>query len=147
MREQRRSLLQALLFSALVLAVAGYLPADIAPENYAKMQDSAPEYLTIEPATVRKGFALFGRTRPVTVTARVVTVFRSATGIADGDTITIRYTHHRSRRGWAGPRLIPILQRGIRYPAYLEWDAADATFRPAALDNRFRNCSGSAGTP
>ncbi|MFW6227896.1 MAG: hypothetical protein ACOC2V_00435 [Alkalispirochaeta sp.] len=66
------------------------------------------------------------------MTARVVAVSRSATGITAGETITIEYDHLTPRRGWVGPRPIPILQTGTRYPAFLAWDATEGTFRPAA---------------
>jgi hypothetical protein len=131
--------LPALLLGAFALAVTTHLPAEIAPENYAGMQNDAPEYVTIEPTAVRTGFALFSRTRPVAVTARVVTVLRSASGINVGDTITIRYEHFNPRRGWAGPRPIPILEVGTRYPAYLAWDAAENSFRPAAMGASFQS--------
>lgn len=133
----RRLRLRALLLGALALAATTYLPAEIAPEHYAGMQNDALEYVTIETTAVRKGFALFSRTRTVTVTARVVTVSRSTSGINVGDTITIRYEHFNPGRGWAGPRPIPILEVGARYPAYLAWDATDSTFRPAAMGASF----------
>jgi len=136
-RRFRGGLLRALVFGVFVLAGSTDLPAEIAPEHYARMQDAAPEYVTIEPAAVRKGVALFSRTRPVRVTAVVVAVSRSATGIAVGDSITIRYEHFTPPRGWVGPRPIPILQTGARYPAYLAWDATESAFRPAARGASF----------
>lgn len=113
------------------------LSAEIAPEYYAEMQEDAPEYVVIEPTDVRTGIALFGRSKPVTVTARVVAVYRTVTGITVGDTITIRYEHFNPRRGWVGPRPIPILRTETRYPAFLSWDGTDATFRPAAMGASF----------
>jgi hypothetical protein len=129
--------LRAFLAGALVLAGATNLPGEIAPEHYARMQDDAPEYVTIEPVSVQTGFAPFRRTRMITVTARVIAVSRSVSGIAVGDTITIRYQHFNPPRGWVGPRPIPILRRGARYPAYLSWDATEGTFRPAARGASF----------
>jgi len=132
-----RSRLRVLLVGALVLAGATHLPAEIAPEHYARMQDDAAEQVTIEAVTVRKGFAPFRRTRAITVSARVVAVSRSATGITVGDTITIRYEHFNPPRGWVGPRPIPILRTGTRYPAFLSWDATEETYRPAARGASF----------
>jgi hypothetical protein len=138
-RRFRGGPLWALVLGMFLLAGTTDLSAEIAPEHYARMQDTAPEYVTIEPAAVRKGVALFSRTRPVRVTALVVAVSRSATGIAVGDSITIRYEQFTPPRGWVGPRPIPILQTGTRYPAYLAWDAKESTFRPAAQGASFES--------
>jgi hypothetical protein len=131
------SVMRGVFFCILILAGTIGVRAEIAPEHYARMQDDAPEYITIEAVAVRRGLALFDRTRPVTVTARVTSVSRSASGLTAGETITISYEHFNPRRGWVGPRPIPILQPGSRYPAYLAWDDEDVAYRPAAMGASF----------
>lgn len=111
--------------------------AEIAPEQYAALQQNSPERLEIEVLRVDRPLFSFGTEIEVTANARVVTVHSSLTRLQPGDSITVRYTHNRPRRGWVGPRPIPIIERGRRYPAYLEWSSELNCYTPAARGASF----------
>jgi len=99
----------------LILLAAGPLhplPAELPPQEYTRMRGEAPVLAVITVDRVRRGLGLLRETIPVTVHAAVHDVRRDEGLIAEGDSILIVYVHRRPRRGWAGPRPIPLLRRG-----------------------------------
>ena len=131
--------LRVFLVVILLSVPALYGLGEIAPEYYAEMQRNAPEYLGIRVAKIRRGVGLriIGAAVPVTVVAEVVDVARTGTDVQAGQTIRIRYEHFRPRRGWAGPRPIPLLEKGRRYPAFLTWSEDESAYVPAARGASF----------
>lgn len=114
------------------------LSAEIAPKEYRSMQMSAPEHLEI---TILKSVTrrpLFSRNIQVTLKAEVVSVNESASRLSVGDRITITYAHTRvPKRGWVGPRPIPIQKRGTVTYAFLEFAPESNTYVPAARGTSF----------
>lgn len=106
--------------------------AEIHPKYYAEMQRNASEYIEISVERLQRGLVLFGRSTPVTIKATVMSVFHSKKGLQNGDVITIKYSHFKPGRGWAGPRPIPLLREKDRYPAFLTWSDDEQAFVPAA---------------
>lgn len=127
-------------FIVLVLAMAALLPvhAEIAPEEYRNMQLSADDAITITVTRVKRSGSLFGRTVYVTAQAEVTGVERSASRLSVGDKISIVYEHYKNpKRGWAGPRSIPILKRGEETYAFLRFDHEVGAYVPAARGASF----------
>ncbi len=118
----------------LVAALTTAIPparADLPPWAYARMQEAAPEVLTIEVKSVRTGICFLWCDGPkVILTARVLEVTRSASGLTPGDDIAIRYRRVELPNGWSGPRPIPVPSAGDRLPAWLVAEAGHYT--PAA---------------
>jgi hypothetical protein len=114
------------------------LPAELSPQEYTRMRAEAPVLAAITVDRVRRGLGLFRETIPVTVHATVHDVRRGEGLITEGGSILIVYEHRRPRRGWVGPRPIPLLRRGTRYTAYLlPSDDGHDTFYPAARGASF----------
>lgn len=115
------------------------LAAEIAPEEYRKMQLSSDEHLEILVRSVSKRSGLFSRDTNVTVKAEVLVVHRSRSGLSEGDQITIAYTSTKLAKGWAGPRPIPILKRKNETSAFLAFDAEKNVYVPAARGYSFES--------
>jgi hypothetical protein len=125
------------LMSAVSLLISSrVVQAEIEPSAYAKMQDTAGEALQIEVLKVH-GLARRGPDEEshFTVTAKVVCVARSASGLRPGAPITIGYSTVLKRPwGWVGAAPIDMLKPGV-YVAYL--DKSDAIYTPAARSRSF----------
>lgn len=120
--------------------------AELPPSVYMQQQKSAPEAVRIEVLRV-EGMIDEGEEQrsDLVVTARVLCVGRSAAGLKPGEEIAIAYaTVVKHRRGWAGPRPLPILTAGP-YPAYLA--KAGDRFAPAASGWSFAAFPAAPGTP
>ena len=128
-------------WSLLVLAIGLLMACRVAlaefpPAAYARMQDAASEVLQIEvlkvDGRIKRGA---DKESHLTVTAKVVCMVRSASGLRPGANITIRYSTVLKRSwGWAGPAPIGILEPGV-YTAYL--DKSEAVYTPAASGRSF----------
>lgn len=122
----------------LVCMTAAWAYAEIAPEEYRNMQLRAPESLTVMVLRVRQSGSLFGRTVSVNAQVEVTGIEHSASRLSVGDTITIVYEHYKNpKRGWAGPRAIPILKRGEETFAFLAFDTELNAYVPAARGASF----------
>lgn len=97
--------------------------AELPPDVYADLQARASEALTIEVIDVDTSICWLWLCsgRDVDVRARVVTVQRTATGLAPGDPIRIRY-RHVPLGDRSGPSAIRILREGTTTPAWLDKD-------------------------
>jgi hypothetical protein len=124
---------------ALALLGAVMLFAEIAPEEYEKMKGGAPEHLELSIDSVRHTWGLFSRTTYVTAKAKVTEVHRSLTRLSVGDSITITYEIYKPRKGWVGPRAIPLLKKGEETPAFLEFDLESKTYIPSARGASFES--------
>ncbi|MFD2255320.1 hypothetical protein ACFSSA_01410 [Luteolibacter algae] len=109
--------------------------AELAPEAYRKMQLSSPEALTIQVVDItstRTGLFDFSGDRAQEVTAKIIKVERTITGLKIGDHIVIRYISENPGRKIAGPGPIAKLEKGRIYPAWLEISAGKTSYSPAA---------------
>lgn len=111
--------------------------AELSPLVYQELQQDAQEYYMIQTRNVKTPLRLFSRERPVTVTALIQEVFRSARGVKQGETIEIHYTHYRPPRNWVGPRPIPVLSKHRSYHAFLTWSEPQGHYIPAARGASF----------
>lgn len=130
---------KTVLILILLLGSLTGLSAEIAPEEYQKMQLGSEEHLEILVRSVSKKSWLFSRETNVTVNAEVLVVHRSRTGLSEGDRITITYTHSKLRKGWAGPRPIPILKRKSETSAFLAFDEHKKVYVPSARGYSFES--------
>lgn len=126
----------------IVTAPAG---AEIAPEYYRQSQDRAPEALLVEVLDVDRSICWFWMCdgRDITATLKVKSVERSATGLAAGDTVVVKYWHDE-RDGISGPRPIRILGVGEQTPAYLSKEEG-GHYGPAARGASFQPLIGLGG--
>lgn len=125
-----------LIISIFIIGTATLL-AEIAPEEYLRMQQQAPEHIIINVLKVSTRRFLFSRTINLTVQAEVESVVTSATNLSPGDCITITYTHYNPKKGVAGPRPIPILKKGTTTDAFLAFDQQETSYLPAARGASF----------
>jgi hypothetical protein len=127
----------AMLIAAIGLLISSRAAwAELPPSAYANMKDNAGEALRIEVLKV-DGLARRGPNEEsyFTVTAKVVCMARSASGLTPGATITIGYATVLQRpRGWAGPGRVGILEPRV-YAAYL--NKSGAIYAPAAGGQSF----------
>jgi hypothetical protein len=117
---------------AFILVALGNLDAELPPSVYKERQEKAPEALVIKVGSVTKRESAESKWRQTdfTVTAEVQKVERSATGLAPGRTITIRYSRRDYSPPIAGPSEVPSLTEGQISPAYLSKDGT--AYVPAA---------------
>jgi hypothetical protein len=106
--------------------------AELPPWVYKERQEKAPEALLIKVQSVSKREMIEGHWTEIefTVTAEVQKVERSASKLAPGATIEIRYSQRHYSQPIAGPSEVPALKEGQICPAYLSGDGK--TYSPAA---------------
>jgi hypothetical protein len=121
----------------ILLLCTGTLVAEIAPHEYRLMQQGSPEQIQIKVLSVSKAYKLFSGNTHVTVQAEVQQIARSQSKLSVGDRITIKYTHTKLRKHWAGPRPIPILRRKAETDAFLAFDAEQNCYVPSARGASF----------
>ena len=106
--------------------------AELPPWVYKERQAKAPEALLIKVQSVIQRETTEEKWKQIefTVTAEVRKVERSATMLALGATIEIRYSQRHYSQPIAGPSEVPALKEGQVCPAYLSGDGK--TYSPAA---------------
>jgi hypothetical protein len=106
--------------------------AELPPWVYKERQEKAPEALVIKVQSVIQRETTEEKWKQIefTVTAEVRKVERSATMLAPGATIEIRYSQRHYSQPIAGPSEVPALKEGQVCPAYLSGDGK--TYSPAA---------------
>jgi hypothetical protein len=106
--------------------------AELPPWVYKERQEKAPEALLIKVQSVIQRETTEEKWKQIefTVTAEVRKVERSATMLATGATIEIRYSQRHYSQPIAGPSEVPALKEGQVCPAYLSGDGK--TYSPAA---------------
>lgn len=123
--------------------------AELPPQVYAEMQAKAEELLKIEVLTsVKEPGSVENATPPqhgfetfrVHLTARVLKVERSKSGLKADDEISIDYTRTERPKdvGWVGPAEIPLLKKGDVAEAYLDLNPKARAYSPAARGRSFR---------
>ena len=121
----------------ILLLCTSTLVAEIAPHEYRNMQLGSPEHLQLKVLSVSKSYNLFSGNTKVKANAEVLLVTRSNSNLAVGDRITIKYTHNKTRKHWAGPRPIPILKKKAETDAFLAFDAEQNCYVPSARGASF----------
>jgi hypothetical protein len=106
--------------------------AELPPWVYKERQQKAPEALVIKVKSVSKRETIEGHWTQIefTVKAEVRNVERSASTLAPGATIEIRYSQRHYLQPITGPSEVPTLTEGQVYSAYLSGDGK--TYSPAA---------------
>lgn len=107
--------------------------AELPPTAYRAMQRKAPEVVTIRVLAVHQNTTKesWGDRIHVTLTARVLKVTRTKSGLKPRQTITIRYTNDHYTLPMAGPSQTPILKARQTCPAYLS-QIKRTTYAPVA---------------
>jgi hypothetical protein len=106
--------------------------AELPPSAYKERQEKAPEALVINVQSVSKRETTAEKWKEIefTVKAEVQKVERSATKLAPGASIEIRYSQRHYSQPIVGPSEVPALKEGQVCPAYLSGDGK--TYSPAA---------------
>jgi hypothetical protein len=114
------------------LALIGDASAELPPSAYKEWQEKAREALVIKVQSVSTRETIGEKWKEIefTVKAEVQKVERSATKLAPGATIEIRYSQRHYSQPIVGPSEVPALKEGQVCPAYLSGDGK--TYSPAA---------------
>jgi hypothetical protein len=106
--------------------------AELPPWVYKERQEKAPEALVIKVQSVIQRETTEEKWKQIefTVTAEVQKVERSASKLAPGATIEIRYSQRHYSQPVVGPSEVPALKEGQVCPAYLSGDGK--VYSPAA---------------
>jgi len=106
--------------------------AELPPSAYKEWQEKAPEALVIKVQSVSKGETTEEKWKQIefAVKAEVQKVERSATKLAPGATIEIRYSQRHYSQPIVGPSEVPALKEGQVCSAYLSGDGK--TYSPVA---------------
>ena len=89
--------------------------AEISPKYYREWQQQAPERLRIKIEKVESDPCNDCDRFKTRVNAEVVRVIRSKAGLRTGNKIFMEYEVFVPRRGWVGPRPMPVLNVGTEY--------------------------------
>lgn len=118
----RHSALRQLAGAALlILTFVVPVMAELPPQYYREMQEKAAERLKIRVTGVSRDWYFWRNERKVSVSAEVVNVVRSASGIGKGDIVSFEYTiFSPPSHGWVGPRPMPLLAAGAEYDFFGE---------------------------
>ncbi len=108
------------------------LPAVLPPSVYESMQKDAPESLEIEVLRIQRTPSSEEGKEDITLTAAVVKVLRSASGLTPGDSIQIRYRHILPAAMMPGAPQIPVPDDGAKTIAFLKKKDASPFYEPAA---------------
>lgn len=124
--------------TASFLGATGISKAELPPQVYAEQQRKAGEVLMIRADEVNsKAKGLFDRSSYTeTVTATVLGVTRSQSGVKKGDVIKIQYQRLVPKAGWVGPGPVPQLRKSGEYTAFLA-KGEDGIFSLAAQGKSF----------
>lgn len=114
--------------------------AELPPFAYKDMQAKAPEAIQIEVQSVTAKSSKQQRFELIsyTVTAKVLAVDRTATGLVPGKVIEIRYEQRNYVEPLAGPSEVPTLKEHEKVPAFLTRAEGQSYYTPAAGGYTFR---------
>jgi hypothetical protein len=111
--------------------------AELPPGSYDKLRAEAEDAIIIEVSSVTAKAINAGWTE-VVVTAKVLSIERSARALKKGATVTIRYeSRDPAKVKIPGPRPIPVLKPGEICPAFLNRNVGRGDFEPAAYGLSF----------
>jgi hypothetical protein len=132
MRTTNMLLRRALILLLVFALIASISQAELPPSAYKERQQNAPEALVIKVRSVSKREMKLesGKQTDFTVEAEVHKVSRSASKLAPGAVIEIRYAQRHYAQPIAGPSEVPALKEGQVCPAYLSGDGK--VYSPAA---------------
>ena len=144
----RRLFVNAITFGFCCLGAMGYLRAEVPISVLRDMQDKASEALWINVLSVDQqlkrreleegsGEKVIEETALVTVSARVQTILRSASGLVPHTFITIRYEVTRRTPPVPGASPPATPKSGETLRAYLNKVNGSETYSPAALSQSF----------
>jgi hypothetical protein len=119
-------------FLAAILATSNSTQAELPPSAYKERQEKAPEALVIKVQSVSQRETTGDKWKQIefTVKAEVQKVECSATNLAPGATIEIRYSQRHYPQPIVGPSEVPALKEGQVCPAYLS--GTGKMYSPAA---------------
>lgn len=115
-------------FFGLVLSAKGVLP----PSEYVKLQEAAPEVVQIEVMSAISEPGQELNEEIIRLTAVVLKVERSKSGMQKGDFLQIVYTVRSKPDGLLGREEIPVLSEGAKTIAFLRSEEGTPFFIPAA---------------
>lgn len=121
-------LLSALFFGGFLAHTFAVLP----PSAYESLQKEAPEILEIEILRIKREPSASQGKEEITLTAAVVSVKHSSTGLTPGDSIQIRYLFLLPEAIMPGAPLIPIPPEGKKTIAFLKKKDGKPYYEPAA---------------
>jgi hypothetical protein len=104
----------------------------LAPSAYEELQKNATEVVQIEVLKVEVEPGEELREEVLRITAAVLDVERSASGVRTGDFIQISYSVQSGDNGQPLPAEVPILKEGQRTIAFLQTEEGRAFLVPAA---------------
>jgi len=110
---------------ASVLLPAAALFAEINPRYYLEMQQKAPEQLRIRVTHIKNEPCDDCETFKTEVRAVVTKVIRTKSKLKNGREVMLSYEIFRPRAGWAGPRPMPLLEKGREYDFFGSNDGVD----------------------
>ena len=113
---------------AAILSFATFAQAELPPGSYNKLRADAEEALTIQVTDIARN-----SDNQVYVSAKVLGVERSKSGLKKGDSIRLKYSPAKPKVGPAPP---PIPEKDGVYPAFLNKKGDD--FEPAAHGSSFK---------
>jgi hypothetical protein len=113
---------------------------ELSPQAYYDMQQSAPENLFIRVKSSNVDSEDAGK-KFIRVEADVKKVVRSASGLKEGQRITIRYEKRALKTGLIGPHPIPDLADGSEVPAYLKHVTNGHYYNPEYYEPVAKGCS------
>ncbi len=103
-----------------MVAAFAVMYAEIPPMEFLEAQDISPERVDITVLNVKADECPAGEFCRIDVVARVDKVYRTVTGIKEGDQIKIKYERLNPPEGYEGLTPITFLQTGQTYPAFLQ---------------------------
>jgi len=104
--------------------------AELPPYAYAESQQDSPEKLVVKVLSTSREDVEDGLL--VEMQAQVMSIARTASGLSEGDVITIVYGQKNNPDGMVGPGPIPLLREGITSPAFLIFNKNKAVYYPSA---------------
>jgi hypothetical protein len=112
----------------------GAAKAELPPFAYRDMQAKAPEAIEIEieTVTVKSSKQQHYELRSFVVQARVLSVQRTATGLAPGKPIEIRYEQRNYFEPITGASEVPAVKEHEKLPAFLSRANGQSYYTPAA---------------
>lgn len=119
----------------IILLITIFLNAELSPNSYKKLQESAEYILLILPIDINKRVNLKENRVYFTIKAKVKKCFKAKGKITD--TIIIKYNKlYRQNRYILGPAQIQDLKEGLLYIAYLK--KIGNFFKPSAYSKSFK---------
>lgn len=131
--------IRAWILVALAASFHSVVFAELPPSAYEEKQKAASEKLDLRVMRVEVEPGANPKEQVVRITAIVDKVDRTASGLNEGDFLTIIYTVLERPPGWVGPGAIPILSQKDKTVAYLQRIPDSRDYQPVAGAMSFSN--------